>query len=97
MDRYKDTKKHSNKIAYRTTVLPTIPEQDSDLYIISRDGDRLDLLANEFYKDPVYWWVIAEANNIGKGTTVVESGIQLRIPNPLPDIYNLLLSTEENR
>ena len=97
MDRYKNTKIYSNKIAYHTTVLPNIPEQASDLYIISRDGDRLDLLANEFYKDSGFWWVIAEANNIGKGTTIVEPGIQLRIPNPIPDIYNLLRFAEENR
>ena len=97
MDRYKATKRHTDKVAYKTTMLPIISEQETDLYIISRDGDRLELLANEFYYDPGLWWIIAEANNIGKGTTVVEPGIQLRIPNPVSDIFNAIRLAEENR
>jgi nucleoid-associated protein YgaU len=97
MNRYKSTKKHTNKGAYKTTILPKIPEKASDLYIISRAGDRLDLLANEFYQDVSKWWVIAEANNIINGTIVIEPGLQLRIPNPIFDINDLLQHAEETR
>ena len=27
-----------------------------------REGDRLDLLAYKFYRDPRKWWLIADAN-----------------------------------
>jgi nucleoid-associated protein YgaU len=27
-----------------------------------REGDRLDLLANKFYRNPRKWWLIADAN-----------------------------------
>ena len=98
MDRYKFTKKHSDIRAYKTSLIPKIPVQDTDLFIISRDGDRLDLLANEFYRDTSYWWVIAEANGIGKGTTIIEPGNQIRIPFPIDNtILDLLENTENNR
>ena len=99
MDRYQATKITTvGKRSYKTTLVPKIPLQETDLYIIARDGDRLDLLANEFYKDISYWWVIAEANGIGKGTTVIEPGMQIRIPNPIEGmIRDLIFDAEENR
>tara|TARA_R100001594_G_scaffold34804_1_gene63900 strand:- start:6106 stop:6405 length:300 start_codon:yes stop_codon:yes gene_type:complete len=99
MDRYRATKSTKiPKLSYKTTLIPKIPVQDTDLFIISRDGDRLDLLANEFYQDTSYWWVIAEANGIGKGTTIIEPGIQIRIPKPISNIIlDLIHTTEENR
>jgi nucleoid-associated protein YgaU len=42
----------------------------------------LDLLANQFYGDVTAWPIIATANNIGLGTLNIESGKQLRIPDP---------------
>lgn len=99
MDRYQATKlSNIGKVHYQTAMMPTIPIQDTDYYIISRDGDRLDLLANEFYNDISYWWVIAEANDIGKGTTVIEPGIQIRIPNPiLANLVELIYKAEQDR
>jgi nucleoid-associated protein YgaU len=95
LDRYQFTKTDQDK--YRTTRYPKLPKQQSDLYVISREGDRLDLLANEFYKDPRYWWVLAEANNVGKGTMIVPSGLQLRIPFPITDLLDRLREVEENK
>ena len=95
LDRYQFTKTNQDK--YRTTWYPKLPKQQSDLYIISREGDRLDLLANEFYEDPRYWWVLAEANNVGKGTMIVPSGLQLRIPFPITDLLDRLREVEENK
>jgi nucleoid-associated protein YgaU len=95
LDRYQFTKTDQDK--YRTTRYPKLPKQQSDLYIISREGDRLDLLANEFYKDPRYWWVLAEANNVGKGTMIVPYGLQVRIPFPITDLLDRLREVEENK
>ena len=66
---------------YQTTVYDKVPEDNSDIYVIAQEGDRLDNLAWEYYSDPTLWWIIARANNIGKGTLFPEVGIQLRIPN----------------
>jgi hypothetical protein len=55
----------------------------SDFFIYAKSGDRLDLLANDYYGDPRYWWIIANENDIGKGTIIPPVGIRLRIPYPL--------------
>ena len=46
----------------------------NDTKIISQDGDRLDILAKEFYDDERLWFVIARANDLGKGTMAIPSG-----------------------
>ena len=55
-----------------------VPVKDSDIFIITQEGDRLDLLANQFYSDPSLWWFIANVNNIS--TNNVPQGTSLRIP-----------------
>ena len=96
LDRYQFTKTQQDR--YRITRYPKFPKQESDLYIISREGDRLDLLANEFYEDPRYWWVLAEANpKLGKGTFDVPPGVQLRIPYPLVDVGVKLQKAQKDR
>jgi len=94
--RYEFSKKDKDQ-KYETFRGPIIPNSRNDLYTFSREGDRLDLLANEFYKDPRYWWVLAEANNVGKGTMIVPSGLQLRIPFPITDLLDRLREVEENK
>ena len=98
LDRYQFTKINSINQTQKTTMLPNIPVQPTDLYIISRAGDRLDMIANEFYNDPSLWWVIAQANGVGKGTIVIEPGEQIRIPSPVQGILlDLLRAAEEDR
>ncbi len=64
----------------RTTQYPTIEPQESDVIVISNEADYLDSLAYKYYNDPTLWWVIALANNLGKGRMSVPPGIQLKIP-----------------
>lgn len=52
----------------------------NDTKILSQEGDRLDLLAKEFYGDESLWFVIAKANNLGKGSLNVPAGQVIRIP-----------------
>ena len=83
MKRYELNRKKRDKnlrTVYGTILYPKIERKDTDLYVMSRLGDRLDNLAMEFYKDVTLWWIIAQANNIGKGTMNVEIGTTLRIP-----------------
>ncbi len=52
----------------------------NDTRILSQDGDRLDILAKEFYGDESLWFVIAMANDLGKGSLVVPPGRIVTIP-----------------
>ncbi len=80
MSRYTNTrvKTENNKVYYKTTEFEDIPKSDSDIYVITQYGDRLDLLANQFYGDVTLWWYIARANDLN--TMIVPENIQLRIP-----------------
>ena len=64
--------------AKSTTIYDNIPESDNDIWVISQYGDRLVLLAYQFYKDSTLWWYIAQANNIS--TMNLPQGTRLRIP-----------------
>lgn len=98
--RYTDTKiLNDPKRYYGTTAYPKFEPRETDIYLISRTGDRLDNLAQQYYQDVTLWWVIARVNNIGKGTFVLEPGKQLRIPYPLSyiDVSDALRTAEETK
>ena len=90
MSRYEHTKikqgiiirgrspRNYNIISNSTTIYSSIPETDSDIYVITQHGDRLDMLATNFYGDPNLWWYIAKANNLTFMT--IPTGTSLRIP-----------------
>ena len=42
--------------------------------------DRLDLISHKFYGTREHWWIIAAANNLGKGTLNIQEGGVLRLP-----------------
>ena len=72
----------NRKRTYRALKYPEIPLSIDDLYIITNDGDWLDLLANQFYKDVDMWWIIATANSsiIRRDTFNLKPGLEIRIP-----------------
>jgi len=91
MKRYNSTKQKERwdgKRVYGITYYPTITHNQSDVFVISSAGDYLDSLANKYYNDPTLWWVIALANNIGKGRLSVPPGLQLRIPMDINQIVS---------
>jgi nucleoid-associated protein YgaU len=71
---------------------PNVPLSDTDDYVITTIGDRLDNLAYSYYSDSTLWWVISMANNnVTKGSLFPEPGTQLRIPtniNAVLSLYN---------
>lgn len=73
---------------YRSTFYPKIDKHESDIYVITVQGDRLDSLAWQYYGDTTMWWIIAKANNVGKGGLTLESGLQIRIPKRLDKIIS---------
>ena len=70
-----------NVLKYNTTLYEKNTETDSDIFIKTQEGDRLDLLADNFYGDSSLWWFIASVNNIS--TMNVEAGLSLRIPSAI--------------
>ena len=92
---FNDTK----KLVYKTTLFPKIEKDVSDIYIEVRDGDRLDNLAYQYYKDVTLWWIIAQANHIGKATMFIDPGQKIRIPAPERafEIVGMLTDIQEDR
>lgn len=75
------TKKDDKGRRYVPPVLyPNIPFDAKDIYVRTVVADRLDLLAHQFYRNVKYWWIIAHANNLGKGSIAIPEGTQVRIP-----------------
>ena len=94
MNRYEDIailKTELGKRYKKTIKYPIIEKNENDIYIVGMQGDRLDNLANKYYLDSRLWWIIARANNLGKGDLSVPIGIQIRIP------YNYLNIIDEYR
>jgi hypothetical protein len=88
-DRYnfqKITKTEDGKRHFQSTINPNISVDINDVMIVARMGDRLDTLANKYYNDPSYWWIIAEANGLGKGSLFITPGKFVRIPMNLAKI-----------
>jgi phage tail protein X len=97
MDRYKNIDTlHSPEGTryYKNVLFPQIPLSENDIYVITGEGDRLDLLANQFYKDTTLWWIISIANReLNQGSMYLPVGMQIRIPQNISDIisrYNKL-------
>jgi nucleoid-associated protein YgaU len=99
MNRYQNipiTKTVDGKRYYSNSKYPTVPLSVNDVYVITSDGDRLDKLASQYYKDPSLWWVISISNDdLPQDSLYLSPGTQLRIPLNYPDIlaaYNALNS-----
>ena len=74
---------------YKTKRLKKIPVKNDDIYVASQTGDRLDLLSNQYYGSPAYWWIIANANNIHDGKLGLKDGTILRIPKDYAEITRI--------
>jgi len=90
--------KSDNKPIYQTTRYPEVPLSDEDTYVYTSQGDRFDVLANQYYGDQSLWWIISIANTAIAGTSlpsdltqdslVIPEGIQIRIPANYVEVLN---------
>jgi len=83
------TNKKGNRV-FRPTMYPKIPLQDSDIFIYPIFGERLDNLAQKYYKDVSLWWIIAKANDLDEAHIGLEVDKQIRIPTNIDFIINRL-------
>jgi phage tail protein X len=87
--RNNETKKtNDGRTVYRSKIYPNIPLRDTDIYVATETGDRLDTLAYQYYQDASLWWIIAAANNIHDAPFGLVDGTILRIPQQYIEIIN---------
>ena len=101
MNRYQNIPqtKIDKKLVNVTSRYPEVPVTSDDVYVYTVQGDRFDVLAQQYYKDSSLWWVISIANtgNAGAGTLpvlpqnslIIPEGVQIRIPNNPLEVYNV--------
>jgi phage tail protein X len=80
----------NGRTAYKTSRYPEVPLSSEDIYVYTVQGDRFDILANQYYGDSSLWWIISIANTATAGTSspsdlpqntlVIPEGLQIRIP-----------------
>ena len=93
MKRYSSTRRKidkSGKRVYSTTYYPQIPVGNSDTFIFTKEGDRLDNLAYTHYGDNTLWWIIAKANEGFKGNIKLKIGIKIIVPMHVGEIVSEL-------
>ena len=80
MSRYNTVKKVIDEKIQRigTYDLPEFTEKNSDILLIATQGDRCDLISQEYYGTSEFWWFIASVNNLKSNN--IEAGTQLRVP-----------------
>ena len=68
-----------NNVKYYESAIPEYyPDSNDDIRVVTEIGDRLDLIADQFYGDSSLWYLIADANNLN--LINVPAGVKLRIP-----------------
>ena len=79
----------SGKKYYKPIKYPEIPFSIDDIYVITTDRDRLDLLANQFYNNVDYWWIISNANPniIKRDSFLLKPGLEIRSPQNIQSIF----------
>ena len=80
---------------YTTVSYPEVGARESDIYVETEWGDRLDLLANQFYNNVTLWWIISirNPNKVNFGSLFLTPGSIIAIPvnvSGIIDSYNNL-------
>jgi len=66
---------------YKNSKYPDVPVSPNDIYVVTVFGDRLDLLAQQYYSDSSLWWIISIANTfLEQDSIFIPTGTQIRIP-----------------
>ena len=80
----------NGKTYFKYIKYPEIPLSIEDIYITSKIGDRVDMIAYRFYGDDSLWWCITTANPniIKRDTFFIKPGLQIRIPLDVESIQD---------
>jgi phage tail protein X len=87
--RYNNDSSRSKGSHIGTVRYPDIPLRFNDIYVYSQQGDRFDILAQDYYGDANLWWIISLANpQLSQNSYFPPVGIQLRIPTQISTILS---------
>ncbi len=95
MDRYSNTptvrfgRNYGTSVGANRIYWAVKNNQLSSTKSITKEGQRLDILAGKIYGNSGLWWVIAAASGIGWGLQV-PAGTVIIMPNKLEDVRTLL-------
>tara|TARA_B100002019_G_C21037650_1_gene482824 strand:+ start:446 stop:748 length:303 start_codon:yes stop_codon:yes gene_type:complete len=99
MRRYQDIKILNDlkgKRYYGTTKYPEIPLSFEDIYVYATQGDRFDVLAQEYYNDSSLWWIISSANSdLPQNSYYIPEGRQIRIPQNIGSVISQFKALNE--
>lgn len=66
---------------YSTVVRRTFPTKTTNFFTyVWVQGDRIDLIASQFFGDPSYWWKIMDVNPEITNPFSIPIGTTIRIP-----------------
>jgi len=69
-----------------TTKYPIVSLSFDDVYVYTTQGDRFDILAQQYYNDSSLWWIISSANsNLKQDSYYIPEGTQIRIPQNISE------------
>jgi len=90
--RYDDTEilEENGDRFFESTLLPDVDRSENDIVINTEAGQRLDRIAFRQYGDATLWWIIAAANNLGRGDLTVPANTRLRIPRNESKVFDEL-------
>ena len=90
------TFKQEGKGYIGTTKYPEIPLSLEDIYVYATQGDRFDILAQQYYNDSSLWWVISTANTtLKQDSYFIPEGTQIRIPQNISSIITKFTQLNE--
>jgi len=74
---------------FQTTKYPEVPLSESDIYVYANVGDIFDSLAQQYYDNSSYWWIISIANNnLRQDSYFLPLNQQIRIPQEIGPILS---------
>ena len=77
-------------VYYDTVFYPEVGPSESDIYVETEFGDRLDALAFQFYGDVSLYWIISirNPNKVNFGSVYLSPGSQIAIPQNVSAIVD---------
>lgn len=77
------TKNKDRQPRFANIKYPLISRDINDIYVLITEGDRFDLLAQQYYNDSSLWWIISTSNyGVRQDSLIPRAGSQVRIPSP---------------
>lgn len=74
------TVRDADGVDHRVLPLRLIPSTRATVRRVIRAGERLDLLAFQYYRNPEKYWLIADANSAMDPENLIEPGTSVLIP-----------------